>query len=356
MKSEILKLAKELIKIPSETRHKSELQKITKFAKEYLASENVFIKVEEINGYPSIIATIGKETKNPEFLLNGHLDVVPAEPEQYTPYVKDGKLYGRGAGDMKGPNAAMMAVFKYFSTQENPPDLGIMLNTDEEIGGLSGVYPLLNEYGYSTKTVFIPDSGTGMDDVVVSQKGIAQIKVWANGKSAHGSRPFLGENAIEKLTARFQELRKVVPHISEPIWQSTMNLGIINGGNAVNKIPDYAEMYLDIRLVNENDRKEFLKEIKNIFKEDYELILDSPCYNQDQDCPYFKKYLESLNDKIAKSNIVREEASSDVRHFAEKGISAIMTGVKKENTHGLNEWCDIKELELMYDVLVDFIV
>src|SRR5690606_15152773 len=121
-------------------------KKVLNVAKEFLNSKNIFIHEYMINGKPSFVATM-KKTKTPDILLNGHLDVVPGTSNQFIPEIKGDKLIGRGAQDMKASCAAMLTVFKNLSEDETFPKdrLGIMIVTDEEIGGFSGTSQLLKK-------------------------------------------------------------------------------------------------------------------------------------------------------------------------------------------------------------------
>lgn len=214
MKQEIVNLTKKLIKVPSVKANTAALYKIINFCKTYFAGREFITKKLESNKKLSLVVTFEK-TQKPEIFLVGHLDVVEGEKEQFIPQVKGNRLYGRGSKDMKGADSVMMVLMKNLASMKIKPSLGLMLTTDEEIGGLNGVGYLLRTKKYSCKVAFVPDGGNNFK-IITSEKGVIHFKLTAKGKSAHGSRPWIGENAIDKLIKAYQKLRKEFPNPKGP--------------------------------------------------------------------------------------------------------------------------------------------
>ncbi len=354
MKKDILvKLTGELMNFKTTSGNYDEKKKIIAFVKKQFKSKKVFIREFEKNKNPSLVITFEKN-KNPKIFLNGHLDVVPANDHEYTARIKGGRIYGRGSGDMKAACAAMIEVMKHFSGLGKRPSLGLMLTTDEEVGGKDGVGYLLKNKKFSSELAIIPDGGTDLKTIVLNEKGVLHFKIKAYGKSAHGSRPFLGENAIEKLIKNYLRLRKVIPELKKKRWANTMNLGKFSGGDTVNKVPDYAEMYLDIRYTKKADRDKIIQKVRKIVP-DFEIISEGTPFIQDKHrhISSFKKVIEkNTGQKVLFSRV---EGASDARYFSEKGIPAIITKIKAKNIHSRGEWVDIKEMKVFYESLVEFI-
>lgn len=330
-----------------------ERKKIISFVRKKFEGKDVCIREFDHNRTPSIVITLGK-SKKPKIFLNGHLDVVPAEDKDFLPIIKKGRIYGRGSGDMKAGCAIMIEVIKYFSTQKKKPSLGLMLTTDEEIGGKDGAKYLLEKQNFSSELAIIPDGGTDLREIILNQKGVLHLKIKTYGKSAHGSRPFLGENAIEKLIKGYLRLRKIIPDLKTNKWRNTMNLGKFSGGDAINKVPDYAEMYLDIRFIKREDKDIIFQKIRKIFP-DIELIAEEGPFIQDKHShvAMFKKVLEkNIGQRITFSRV---EGASDARYFSEMGIPAVITKIKAGNIHSRGEWVDTKEMAIFYDSLVEFV-
>src|SRR6185437_9834640 len=131
--NDIIDLAKKFIAIPSTEDSNPHLKEIISFTSTQLAG---FQTQEFIsNGKPSILVhNAKKDTKHFKIILNAHLDVVPGQKNQFIPFIKNSKLYGRGAYDMKAATAAKVLLFKELAKKLAYP-LAVQLVTDEEIGG-----------------------------------------------------------------------------------------------------------------------------------------------------------------------------------------------------------------------------
>jgi succinyl-diaminopimelate desuccinylase len=350
----LIKLTSELIRFKTTKENYAERLAIIEYIEKQFANKKVYIKKYNKAQSPAIVIVLGEE-KNPKIILSGHLDVVSADKKEYVPKVKDGKLFGRGSGDMKAGCAVMIEIMKYFSKQEKKPSLGLMLTTDEEIGGANGVKYLVEEKKYRPQLVIIPDGGIDLKTIITHQKGILHLKIKTYGKAAHGSRPFMGENAIEKLMHVYQEIKKIIPELAERKWENTMNLGKISGGGTVNKVPDYAEMHLDIRYTQKNNEKTILKKVQKIAF-DVEILAKGDPFIQDNNHHHVAKYKRVAESELLEEiNFYKVEGASDARYFSQYNIPSIITKIKCGNIHGENEWVDIKEMEKFYLILIKFI-
>jgi succinyl-diaminopimelate desuccinylase len=240
---------------------------------------------------PNIVAKI-KGTSKKKILWVGHLDVVPEgkiENWNYPPYggeiTKDGLIYGRGASDMKGACAAAMVSARILSdlNEKIENSVEFWFTADEEIGGRDGARWLAQTNRLKGDVCIIGDGnngGTEAPSIDLGCKGSARTRLIARGKTAHGSVPFMGENAINKLLRVIPWVEKIKdyaldlpPELDEPIQNSiefilktqslteeqkkeaervfnypTVTCNIIEGGVKVNVVPDYAEALFDIRL------------------------------------------------------------------------------------------------------------
>ncbi|SRR6056297_106628 len=354
IKQKLTDLTAELIKIKSITGNYQGKKEVVDFVKKQFNSQNFVIKEYCSKNLPSLVINFSGDN-NPDLVLNGHLDVVPAQREDFDPKIKGNRLYGRGSGDMKAGCAVMIEAMKYFVGREKKPSLGLMLTTDEEIGGFNGTGYLLKKHAYRPKLAIIPDGGVDLGTVVINEKGVLHIKLKEFGVPAHGSRPFLGKNAIERLIEKYYKIKKEIPDIKEKDWKNSMNLGIIKGGETFNKVPDYSEMELDIRFLSSKDRDEILGKIKKITS-DFEILVEAPPAAQNRNNPYIKKYKEITEKKNGKKiNFQKSNGASDSRFFSEKGVPFISTKIKCDNIHGEKEWVDTKEMVKFYNILLKYI-
>ncbi len=247
----IILLTKELIKIPTITEDKVENERALRFVIDYMALPKDNVMYYKDHGHPSVVISTKPKEKQFELMLHGHIDVVPEEKEGFVPKETDDKLYGRGALDMKAGLAAMIVLIKEVIEQKTEKNIGFMITTDEELGGYHGVNYLLNTVGYTTK-FFITGEGMQHNTIITKAKGMLKLILESRGVSAHSGRPWLGENAIEKLYQAFQEIKKLFPVSNDTNhWHSTINLQRIEGGSIFSHVPHFAQATFDIRFTDE---------------------------------------------------------------------------------------------------------
>lgn len=352
---EAIRITSDLIRIRSTKDNEEGRKDAVDYVKRYFEGEGVFMKEFKKDGVYSVVVTLKKE-KNPYLFLNGHLDVVLAKDEQFMPRVEGDKLFGRGSGDMKGGCAVMMMIMKELSRRKKKPSVGLMLTTDEEIGGKNGAGFLVNEKGYRSELLIVPDGGKDLHEIIVNQKGILHVKIKAHGKSAHGSRPFLGENAIEKVFEYYREIQKVIPPLKSSEWKNSVNLGKIEGGKSVNAVPDYAEMHLDIRVTKKGEKEKLFKKIQKITGGNVEIIAEGEPFVQSEKHPLVKKYVSVAKRHKEKGiRVARVEGASDARFFSAQNVPTIITKINCENIHGDNEWISIGDMEKFHNIVTDLV-
>jgi len=245
---EVEKLLLDLIKIPSESEEEKDIG-------EFIVSrlkENFEIKTQVVNqqnGNFNILAYTGI----PKVLLNAHLDTVPG---QIKVSEDDKSIYGRGACDTKTSIASMIiAAEELLKKGEN--NFGLLFNVCEETD-FSGIKKALEIIPESVEYVVIGEP-TNLD-LIYGQKGILVFQLISRGKSAHGSTPEFGENAIEKIIEIIRKLKNIKFQTSEELGENVINVAKISGGIADNVVPDYAEVQVAMRCVE--DPKFIIKKIK----------------------------------------------------------------------------------------------
>jgi len=281
------------------------------FIKRYLDEHGIANEVHSRNPLkPNIVAKIPGESKR-RVLWVGHLDVVPeGKPESWTypPYsgkiTDDGFIHGRGTSDMKGACAAAMVAARILSGlgAPLPNNVEFWFTADEEIGGGDGARWLAETKRLQGDVCVIGDGnggGLAYPSIDLGCKGGAATRLIARGKTAHGSTPFLGENAIKKLTRAIPWVEKIrdfrlelPPELEEPIESSvefmlktmklteeqvealkrlyhypTVSCNIIDGGVKRNVVPDHAEAEFDIRLTPGSKPLKVKERIEELIKE-----------------------------------------------------------------------------------------
>jgi succinyl-diaminopimelate desuccinylase len=324
----------------------------------------VHIKRYEKNGFKSLVITTQK-TKTPKIMLAAHLDVVKGSDNVFKPIIKDGKLFGRGTFDMKYAIACYLKLLDELKDELPNFDLGIMITTDEELGGANGTNFLLNEEKYSAEVCVLPDGGKNWE-LITESKGILQVKVKSVGKSAHGSKPWLGESAIDNLIDFLQRLKtekifdKNYYNRTQEYYCNTFNIGKISGGEVTNQVADYAESILDIRFVSSENEADILNLLKQAAgksgKTEIEKIISGYPLKTDENNNYVREFI-----KIAKQNGIDikptfTHGSSDARFFSEKNIPVIVIRPDGGGHHSEEEWIDLKSLNKFYKVLKAFVI
>lgn len=335
------------------------LNNVVDFCAQFFEESGLFIRRYEHNNVPSIVVS-NKKTKHFNVLLNGHVDVVGANQSDFVPKISDGKLYGRGALDMKGPVAALMMAMKQHG--QNYPDhsIGLMLTSDEEIGGPDGVGYLLEAEEYTADVVVVPDGGD-IDRIVTAQKGVIRFKLTAKGESAHGSRPWLGKNAIAIMMGLNGDLVRAFPGpTAEEDWKPSINMGTISAGTAVNKVPALCTAGLDMRFTEEHEVEEWVGIITSIcdargVEVEIEIIGDM-CFTDFND-PYlqlFKKANELILGREVRFGV--EAGASDARYFSSRGMPVIISNPVGDNIHNGGEYIELESLYQYYEVLSKFLL
>ena len=210
--------------------------------------------------------------------FNSHIDVVQTGAgwtlDPFAAVIRDGKIYGRGACDMKGGLAASIIAVEALidSGAELPGALEISGTVDEESGGFGGVHYLAQRGWFSPPRVdhvIIPEP-LNVDRVCIGHRGVWWAEVETHGRMAHGSMPFLGDCAVRHMHAFIDLLerdlypklaarRTDMPVVPSGARHSTMNLNSIHGGQAETSgfpapcVPDSCRLVIDRRLLIEED-------------------------------------------------------------------------------------------------------
>ena len=246
---ESLKMNVEVIKVPSDYQ-RSECK---------LASSN-----------PRFIV-YGWAGSGPRLHFNGHYDVVPGGPgwsvtEPFKPLEKDGRIYGRGAVDMKGGIAAVIGALEVIRRSGSEPPLRIeaAFVPDEEIGGHCGTGYLVSTMERPPEYVVLPEP-SGLERPWHGHRGILWVRVRVKGRTAHASTPWLGENAFLAAARLSLELQSILSsiysqrrssHRIEPedaSMPTAMIGGVagVPGGGKTNQVPGEFEFTIDRRLIPE---------------------------------------------------------------------------------------------------------
>jgi succinyl-diaminopimelate desuccinylase len=359
-----LSLLKELIATNSENPPGHE-QEVAKILQTHLESYGIACTSVGPAKRPNLIFSTQEGEKGP-LVMHGHMDTVPIGPREnwdYDPFeskIVNGRLYGRGACDMKGPVSALAETMILYNEQKQEVPL-LMLATSDEESGCSGAERVAEsgllqgvQYGVCAEPTSL--------DVLVGEKGMLWSKVIAKGKAAHGSRPDEGINAIELCMKAIEALCKpVYPfETDELMGHPTLNIGKISGGIKVNVVPEYCEAQIDMRLVK-GQSPEGILEIMNRRLDaaklsdhiTVEYMMGKPAVITPSDSPIVKAAVQSVR-KITGREVHLKSASygTDCSVLQPKiGIFNVICGPGSiEQAHQPNEYIRIDELFDAVDV------
>lgn len=346
-------ISKKLISFPTVAGNKEAFQACFSYIQSLVAETDLLVRTYEFEGEMSLLIT-NQDTLDLDILFCGHIDVVEAKSSLFQPHIKQGRLYGRGAFDMKGHDAVMIACMKQLPPHKK---IGLLLTSDEERGGFQGTNRLVNEVGLKTKVAIVPDAGNDFA-LVTQEKGVLQIELTAHGKSAHASKPYEGNNAIDQLLQVYQALLRQYPlPKDDTMFQTSINLSKITGGDAINKVPETATLILDIRHIPSDTKEQLLSTIqKENPTVEIKILACGDAFEVDPTHPYLKQYQacceQVLNRPIHQTTC---ESSSDGRFFTAHHIPCILMNATGHDLHGPNEYVEIESLEKLYQIYQKFI-
>ncbi|MEM2859846.1 MAG: M20 family metallopeptidase [Candidatus Bathyarchaeia archaeon] len=307
LKTELISLTSNLIRFQTISPPSDTLES-AKYVKSYLESAGIKTSLysredKKVNVHARVPGKSGKS-----IVWLGHLDVVPAGTRErwiYDPFsgvIEGERIYGRGASDMKGSCAAAMVAAKVLSEIEidSRTTVDFWFTCDEEVGSPDGTRWLIESGLINGDACLIGDSLSRAPStepyIDVGCKGYLRLRLKVSGRTAHGSMPFYGDNAIDKLLLAVERVKRISEYrLSLPIdleemvkssveylladknltseqmnairrtyHYSTVSLTMISGGVKVNVIPDYAEASFDIRISPGVDPKSIADRIYEI--------------------------------------------------------------------------------------------
>lgn len=320
----------------------------------YLTKAGMEVRRHVFNGFPSLVATT-TPTKTPKLLLQAHMDVVAAPDKCFKLRQKGGKLYGRGVYDMKFAAAAFLKVVEDLQDKLENLDFGIMLTTDEEVGGKDGVKALLDE-GYKAAVCILPDAGDNWQ-IEISHKGAWIGRALAKGVTAHGSRPWEGDNAIDRLIDALRAMRNLFD--DQHTDSDTLSINKVAGGAGINQVADLAEATLDMRTVSDESFDRLHAKIKRIGSDHgvaVETLTRVRITETNIEHPLVAAFLQIAEEVRGKPlGHIRSLGTSDAHYFAKRGIPVILVRPDGGSPHGDDEWIDKAGLEQYCQVIKAYV-
>ncbi len=346
---------------------------ISRYIGGYLKKLGLTVRYQEIQKNRVNVIGILKGTGGGQTLmLNGHTDTVSVENMTVDPFdarIKEGKIYGRGALDMKAGVAAQISAIQTLieSGSKLKGDVILALVADEEYASI-GTEAIVNEYDADAAIICEP---TDLE-IVIAHKGFAWIKIEIFGRAAHGSLPHRGIDAIVKagklLTAIENYAKTNLSRKSHPLLGSpSIHASLIRGGTELSTYPDYCKVELERRNLPGENRLMVKQEIQKLlqdiqtrddqFKADFDVFFFRPAFEISREQPIVQsvsRAFESIYNRTPKFEGMWAWLDSAI--LAQAGIPTVIFGPSGDGEHAAVEYVDVDSVITTTNVLVQTIL
>ena len=329
------------------------VNRVVRFLHEYLSAAGIHSRIEDCDGRLVLFAATCTE-KTTDILMNAHLDVVPAQDEEgYELREEEGWLYGRGTADDLG-NCAVIA--QALIRAKDRASAGAIFSTDEECGGSTTAAML--DRGYGARAMVLVFDVADYYVAAIAQKGVLNLRLEAHGEACHAAEPWKGKNAIDRLIDGYRAVRALFPQVTPPDeWHDTMAATLIQAGTVPNRVPDQAEMTLNIRYVETTDPDALIQRIADVSGLTVACKTRCPPVHMRADAPPVQELIRHLEQGLGRSLTVRKlNGATDARHFVRLQVPIALVGIPGHDPHGKDERIEVAGFHLFPEVLADFLV
>ncbi|MCO6006957.1 ArgE/DapE family deacylase [Actinoallomurus purpureus] len=340
---------------------------IADFCSEWLAARGFEVhSLEKRPGRPSLVAIARGTGGGRSLMLNGHLDTVGMadyDGDPLDPQIRDGKMFGRGAFDMKGGIAAMMvAAARATACGPLRGDVILACVADEE-NGSSGTEEVLESFTADAAIVTEPSHL----EVTLAHKGFAWFDMRIEGRAAHGSRPELGIDAIAKAGHFLVALEELGQRLAQGpahplLGTGTVHASVIHGGREPSTYPAYCHITLERRTVPGESADSVERELTAVLDRlaatvpDFRYRLTRGLHREpfeaDPEALIFRTLTRHAQKALGRPPVVRAEPFwTDCALLDRAGIPCLLFGVDGAGAHAATEYVDLASLDRLTDIL-----
>ncbi|QDU78518.1 Acetylornithine deacetylase [Polystyrenella longa] len=342
-------------------------------------------RVQEVSpGRANVVAVCHAPGATKTVMLDAHQDTVPVEGMTIPPFEpteKEGRIYGRGACDVKGGMAAMLSAFLRLTESEAtlPNHVLLSCSCDEE-ATLGGIQRLADEWSNANDSQSEPESLLHRSpdlaiiaeptelDVINAHKGVVRWKINVAGRACHSSAPREGESAIyrmghilrllEEYAEQLESERKAHPRLGS----ATISVGIIKGGSSVNIVPEHCEIEIDRRLIPGEEGLAAQAELHQFLSShvDFEIIFSEPWVNvpplsDTENGLLSKVLLQTIEPVAGERTSIAVPFGTHASPVAAAGVPAVVFGPGSiDQAHTKDEWIEVKQLEQAAEIYYQF--
>ena len=312
---------------------------------------------EYAEGHTTTVARLKGSGEKLPIYFGGHIDVVPlgAKPWSVDPFgadIVDGKLYGRGVSDMKAGIAAFVNMgLRIASQPRGCADVVLVMAAGEELGCL-GSQHLVTE-GVLEKAGALVIAEPTSNYPLLGHRGALWLRVVATGKTAHGSMPEIGDNAIYKAARAVAKLEDhqfdIEPH--RLLARTSLCVSTFHGGINVNSVPDRAEFTVDIRSIPGHKHEDILDELERLLGDEMRIIpeVNAAAVVTDDDNPWIQEIYDILEPDLGARPEPRGAPyftdASALTHGCGGAPTVILGPGIKEQAHQTDEYCYVDDIE-----------
>ena len=341
---------------------------IARYVADHLRAVGVEVQLQEVRpGRFNVVGILRGRGRGKSLMLNGHLDTVGVAgmEDPFVARIEDGRLYGRGAQDMKGGVAAALAAVAGLAKEPRlEGDVVLAAVADEEYQS-AGIRVLLREVRTDAAIVMEP---TGLE-VVTAHKGFVWADVETQGRAAHGGRPEDGRDAIAFMGRVLGQIELLQAKLEAGprhalLGSGSVHASLISGGQELSSYPEQCRLSLERRLIPGEDAGVLDQELRGIVSE---LSARDPDFRARIAVGYSAQPLETPSDTLivqvlarCASKVMGRDATFGVQSFwadaallGEAGIPSVLFGPGGAGLHSAVEYVRLDEVRLCAEALAE---
>ena len=347
-------------------------QELAELICDFISDQGLECQLHQVDENRSNIVVIlrGKDSTLKKLYFSGHLDTVPIGEQPWTvnPFgaeIKDGRIFGRGTTDMKGGVAALLETMLILKESQFPLEQDVIFigTIGEEVDCLGARTAVERGLIENPGAILIAEPSSL--DLYEAHKGALWLEIRTYGKTAHGSMPEEGINAIDSMMYILNELQKLkLDDVDDLLGMMSSSINVINGGVATNVVPDYCTLNLDYRTVTASQNQIILNKIESIiaslsdanvgFESDYVVLQNlEPLTNENENALITK--LRQMNQKSNQNRSAKYYTDGSVYRTHFDGPILICGAGDPTLAHQPDESISINDLEKSVELYLQLV-